>query len=159
MTRLRYSIYRTTVGILSIAAFGLFVSRVDGESTAPTTQRVVVFPVRSLDSDSDTIAENMTSALIQSLINTRKFEVLQESQLPPIMRNSSEHLFWPKSENISLICEGTARRIGEHYQVVVQIVDGYTNSHAWSQTFESTEDDVQSVVAAVENKILVLAAR
>jgi TolB-like protein len=159
MSKLQHTIFLAIICVLSVAVIGLLASRSHDRSTVPATQRVVVFPIRSLDSDSDGLAANVTSALVQSLKKSPNFVIVQDFELPPTMRNISEHHLWPKDQNVSLIFEGTIRRTGEYYQITVQIVDGYSDSHLWSETFESTDGNVQWVLDSVESKVLTLAAR
>ena len=159
MTKLQHTIYLTIIGVLSVAIIGLLASRSRDRPDVPPTQRVVVFPIRSLDADSDDLASKVTSDLVRSLKKSPNFVIVQDFELPPTMRNSSEHHLWPKDQHISLIFEGTIRRTGEHYQITVQIVDGYSDSHLWSETFESTDGNADWVLDSVESNIFALAAR
>lgn len=159
MTKVHHAIYLTIIGALTITIIGLLTPQSIDRSDYVASYGVVVFSFRSMDSDSESIADELTTALTQSLKNVPNINIVSESDLPPNMKNSSDHHLWPKNELVSLILEGTVQSSDNGVRITAQLIDASSDAHVWSKSFVSEQDSIAAIVAAVENQVIVTASR
>ncbi len=159
MTKVHHAIYLTIIGALTIAIIGLLTPQSIDRSDQVASYGVVVFSFHAMDSNSDSIAAELTTALTQSLQNVPNINIFSESDLPPGMKDSSDHHLWPESELVSLILEGAVQSSDDGVKITAQLIDASSDAHVWSSSFVSEQDSIAAIVAAVENQVIVTASR
>ena len=159
MTKVHHAIYLTIIGALTITIVGLLTPQSIDRSDQVASYGVVVFSFHSMDSDSESVATELTAALTRSLKNVPNINIVSESDLPSSMKNPSDHHLWPKSELVSLILEGTVQSSDDGVRITAQLIDASTDAHVWSNSFVLEQDSIAAIVAAVENQVIVTASR
>lgn len=159
MSKPHHAIYLTTIGGLIVVVLGLLtLSPVDQPEPASAHQ-LVVFPFGSQDIDSEVIAAELTSALIRSLEKVPNIEVVVASDLPADMRNPGDHHLWPDGSIVSLFVEGYVQSIDDGVKITAQLIDTSSNDHVWSSSYMGDRDVASEVVAAVEDQVVLIAAK
>lgn len=153
MSRLHHAIYLTIIAALLVSIFGLLIPGPIHDTAPAASQNVAVYPFVAIDPESESVAAELTKALVRSLQKIPNIHVLTGSDIPIGMRNPSTHDQWLETGPVSFLLEGSVRSGEDGEIVVAQLVDVSSDAHSWSETFEADQVDIKRVVASVESQI------
>jgi TolB-like protein/tetratricopeptide (TPR) repeat protein len=122
-------------------------------SGAEPSLAVLPFQNYSGDSSQDYFVNGMTEALIADLARVRGLRV--------ISRTSSMHYQGQKKSipeiagelGVGLLVEGSVVRSGRRVRISAQLIDGATDEHIWSRSYEDKVEDVLSLQTKIATAI------
>ena len=117
------------------------------KATHPEIQSLAVLPMANLSGDpgQEYFADGMTETLIAGLAKVSTLRVISRTS---VMRykNSSKPLPEIAHElHVDAIIEGSVQRLGERVQITVQLIEGSTDQHLWSETYARDLRDILSL--------------
>lgn len=151
--------YIAIVGTTLMTACELKSSEPADDASQTAAQGIAVFSFVPVDQASETVAAELTSAIVQTLKHSARFNVLTQPDLPPDMQDASRHDQWPRSELVSFILEGAVKQGPEGTSITVQLVDTSSDKHIWADTFEAGSAHAKAVASAIENEVMRAANR
>jgi TolB-like protein/DNA-binding winged helix-turn-helix (wHTH) protein/Flp pilus assembly protein TadD len=133
---------------LSIVAAWLFRSR----GRAPMGIRsLAVLPLENLSGDASQgyFADGMTDELITDLSQISALRVISRTSVM-VYKGARKPLPQIARElNVDAVVEGTVLRSGDHVRITAQLIDGSTDKHLWSQSYEGELRDT----LALQNRV------
>jgi len=129
--------------VLIIAAIGWLILRKPPVAAANTIDAVAVLPFTNDDPQTQHVSDGLTEILIDRL-----------SRLPDLRVMARETVFSYKGKdphkagqamNVGGIVTGNMRRLGDRYQIHVELIDVKDGSQLWGHQFEATAATLTSV--------------
>lgn len=130
-------------------------SAITGSSIMDKSVAVLPFVAMSSGPDDEFFADGMTEEILNSL-----------AQLPELLVTARTSAFAFKGQDIPVqeiaevlgvrhIVEGSVRRSGERLRVTAQLIRANDGFHLWSETFDSTSEDMIEVQENIAEEIAV----
>ena len=156
---------RVIIGVLAVAlawfAWDKFGGPTESDPTAASTsvsdKSVAVLPFVAMSSgpDDEFFADGMTEEILNSL-----------AQLPELLVTARTSAFSFKGKDIPIqqiaetlgvqhVVEGSVRRSGDRLRVTAQLIRANDGFHLWSETFDSTSEDMIEVQENIAEEIAV----
>ena len=119
---------------------------------------VIPFKTITKDSSSQYIAEGVREAILNNLFKIDELEVGSRTSAE-IYRNSLKTVPEIARElGVANILEGSAQKFGDKIRITVQLIDGKTDNHLWSEEYDRDWGDIfviyteiaENVAAALE---------
>jgi len=134
------------LGLLILAALGFWAGREATTSTAPSTREfsIAVLPFENLSGDEsrDHLADAFTEDLITDLSRIRDAFVISRSTTFTYRGRNIEASSVARELGVRYVLEGSLRFSGDSVRINVQLIDGQTDSHIWSDRYDRTLADV-----------------
>jgi TolB-like protein len=118
-------------------------ARVDSYGDASIV--VLAFQNVSSDSDQEFFADGVSEEILNLLAAIPELRVISRSSAftykdrdVPIPQIASEL-------NVSYVLEGSVRKAGDRIRVTAQLIEGGTDTHLWSQTWDRTLNDIFAI--------------
>jgi serine/threonine-protein kinase len=121
-------------------------------STPPRIASIAVLPLDNLSgqADEDYFAAGMQDGLITELARLRTLDRVIERRSTRRFANTDQPIAEiAKTLNVDAIVTGSVRRAGERVVVSAQLIDGATERHLWTNSFERDARDVLSIQSDV----------
>src|SRR6266851_3478484 len=157
---------RRVWAITTLVALGLVVAggltwlsrQRNTESAASASSRIrslAVLPLQNLSgsSDQDYLADGMTEALIGRLSTIRGLRVISRTSSMQFKGTRSSVPEIARKLNVGAVVEGSVIRSGDRVRVTAQIIQGETDVHLWSGTFDRELRDVLELQSEVAQSI------
>jgi TolB-like protein/DNA-binding winged helix-turn-helix (wHTH) protein/Tfp pilus assembly protein PilF len=153
---------KVTLIVLALAVVALLVPKVGWRYRYPgathsrvNIQSLAVLPLENLSGDSsqDYFADGMTDELITILGQIGSLRVISRTS---VMQYRGVHKPLPQiaSElNVDAIVEGTVVRSGGQVRITAQLIQGSTDNHLWSQSYEGDLKDVLALQQQIANAV------
>lgn len=143
------------VGFLLFDKFYLTPETPAPEETVAEAKSVAVLPFADLSegNDQEWFADGLTEEIINSLAGLPELQVTARTssfQFKGVDRNIGEIA---KILGVTTVVEGSVRRIGDRLRITAQLIRASDGFHLWSDTYDSTADDLFDVQADVAEKI------
>lgn len=142
--------------VIAVAAQGAVSRR---HSTAasglPAIQALAVLPLENLSGDpgQDYFADGMTDAIITNLAQLGSVRVISRTSVMPY-RGTRKSLRDIAGElHVDAIVEGAVIRAGDRVRIDARLVEGATDRHLWSATYERNVAEVTSVQTDIARAI------
>jgi TolB-like protein/DNA-binding winged helix-turn-helix (wHTH) protein/Tfp pilus assembly protein PilF len=121
----------------------------------PEIQSIAVLPMTNLsgDAEQEYFAEGMTEELITQLAQIDALKVISRTS---VMRYKGSKKSLPeiaRDLGVRGIVEGTVLRIGGRVRITAQLINGETDTHLWSGSFESGLSDVLTLQRNIARSI------
>ncbi|MHA1543786.1 MAG: hypothetical protein ACTSU8_01480, partial [Alphaproteobacteria bacterium] len=116
---------------------------------------VAVLPFADLSegSDQEWFADGLTEEILNSLARLPELQVTARTssfQFKGVDRDIGEIA---KTLGVATVVEGSVRRIGDRLRITAQLIRASDGFHLWSNTYDSTADDLFDVQGDVAEKI------
>jgi serine/threonine-protein kinase len=137
--------------------FGGWRDRVFGGGTRPRIESLAVLPLENLsgDKERDYFADGMTDALITELSRISALKVISRTSVMPY-KGAGKSLTQIASElGVDGVIEGSVLHDGDQVRITVQLIQGATDRHLWSDSYQR---EVGSVLA-LQNDVARAVAR
>ena len=117
---------------------------------------IVVLPFVNMSSDPEQgyFSDGVTEEILNLLAKIRELRVISRSTAFTY-RGGVNILDVAEELGVTYVLEGSVRRSGEQIRVTAQLIDGRTDTHVWSETWDragsnifAIQDEVAAVVAA-----------
>ncbi|MEE8294595.1 MAG: hypothetical protein V3R64_02685, partial [Sphingomonadales bacterium] len=143
------------VGFLLFDKFYLTSETPVPQETVVEAKSVAVLPFADLSEgqDQEWFADGLTEEILNSLARLPELQVTARTssfQFKGVDRNIGEIA---KTLGVTTVVEGSVRRIGDRLRITAQLIRASDGFHLWSNTYDSTADDLFDVQADVAEKI------
>ena len=113
--------------------------RVHGGNRPSTVIRsLAVLPLESLSSDAsqDYFADGMTDELISDLGQISALRVISRTSMMAYKHTRKSLPQIARELNVDAVVEGTVLRSGDQVRITAQLIEGSTDRHVWSQSYQ-----------------------
>src|SRR5712664_2526124 len=120
--------------------------RLLGRSGTPPIHSLAVLPLHNLSADpaQEYFSDGMTDALITELAQVGSLKVISRASIMRYKKTDKSSPEIARELNVDGIIEGTVQRSGDHVRITAQLIDGSTDRHLWSSSYDR---DVRDVLA------------
>jgi TolB-like protein/DNA-binding winged helix-turn-helix (wHTH) protein/tetratricopeptide (TPR) repeat protein len=115
------------------------------EATAGRSIAVLPFADMSADQDQEFMGDGIAEELLNLLARIRGLRVISRSSSFSLKDTPIDARAIARKFDVAYILEGSVRTSGDRIRVTAQLVDGRTDSHVWSETYERGLDDVFAI--------------
>ncbi len=114
------------------------------EDWNPSPDSIAVLPFEDLSEGGDKVylAEGISEEILNSLAQSTELTVVARTSSFSFKDTRTAIRAIARQLNVAHVLEGSVRAQGERVRVTVQLVDGATEAHVWSQTYEDQLRDV-----------------
>ncbi len=132
-------------------------NRTRSTASAATTYSVAVLPFIDMSESKDQryLADGVTEEILNHLAQASNLRVISRTSTFALRDASLDVTVIGEKLGVDYVLEGSIRRSGARLRITAQLIDVATNSHAWSQTYDRTLDDL----FAVQDEIATSVAR
>jgi len=128
-----------------------------GSTLEPTAfnKSIAVLPFNTItkDSTSQYIAEGVKEAILNNLFKIKKLQVGSRTSAETY-RNSPKRIPEIASElGVATILEGSAQKFGDKIRITVQLIDGKTDNHLWSEEYDRDWGDIFAIYTEIAEKV------
>jgi TolB-like protein/DNA-binding SARP family transcriptional activator/Tfp pilus assembly protein PilF len=129
--------------LLGALGFGVVMQR--RSAAAPAVRRIAVLPLQNLTGDStqDYFVDGMHEALIGALARIEAAGVISRTSV--LRFRGAERPSLPAIATqlgVDAVVEGSVFRAGDSVRIAVQLIDGRTDQHLWSETYLRDVHDI-----------------
>ena len=120
--------------LASLAAWNVHV----GNRPSTVIRSLAVLPLESLSSDAsqDYFADGMTDELISDLGQISALRVISRTSMMAYKRTRKSLPQIARELNVDAVVEGTVLRSGDQVRITAQLIEGSTDRHVWSQSYQ-----------------------
>ena len=135
----------------SVAAW----KRYSGSRQSSVIRSLAVLPLESLSSDAsqDYFADGMTDELISDLGQISALRVISRTSVMAYKHSRKPLPDIARELNVDAVVEGTVLRSGEQVRITAQLIDGPTDRHIWSHSYQGELRDTLSLQSTVAKAI------
>jgi TolB-like protein/DNA-binding winged helix-turn-helix (wHTH) protein/Flp pilus assembly protein TadD len=118
---------------------------------SPGIRSLAVLPLESLSSDAsqDYFADGMTDELISDLGQISALRVISRTSVMGYKRARKPLPQIARELNVDAVVEGTVLRSGDQVRITAQLIEGSSDRHLWSQSYEGQLRDT----LALQNQV------
>src|SRR5246127_3450022 len=136
--------------LLLIAFVGIWKAR-SRNRPSPDIRSLAVLPLESLSGDAsqDYFADGMTDELITDLGQISALRVISRTSVMAYKRARKPLPQIARELNVDAVVEGTVLRSGDQVRITAQLIEGSSDRHLWSQSYEGQLRDT----LALQNQV------
>jgi TolB-like protein/DNA-binding winged helix-turn-helix (wHTH) protein/Flp pilus assembly protein TadD len=118
---------------------------------SPVIRSIAVLPMESLSNDAsqDYFADGMTDELISDLGQISALRVISRTSVMTYKHARKALPQIARELDVDAVVEGTVFHSGNHMRITVQLIDGATDRHLWSRSYEHESRDA----LALQNEV------
>jgi TolB-like protein/DNA-binding winged helix-turn-helix (wHTH) protein/Flp pilus assembly protein TadD len=130
-----------------------------GNRPLPVIRSLAVLPLESLSSDAsqDYFADGMTDELISDLGQISALRVISRTSMMAYKHTRKSLPQIARELNVDAVVEGTVMRSGDQVRITAQLIEGFTDRHVWSQSYQGELRDTlalqNNVARAIADQI------
>jgi len=134
-----------TVAIVATIWVGLR-DRIAGRTGHPRIQSLAVLPLTNLSGDTGQqyIADGITETLITDLSQISALKVISRTSVMRYRKTDDPLPQIARELGVDAVVEGSVTRAGDRVRITAQLIEGNTDKHLWSKSYER---DLQDVLA------------
>jgi len=132
-----------------------------GSSDKPTAHipqkaSIAVLPFENLsdDKDQEYFSKGMTDELIGDLAKIKNIFVISRNSAFTYKDKSLKAQQIAEELNVRYILEGSVQRSGNKVRIRAQLIDGKTDHHLWSESYDGVMDDIFELQDKITGKIV-----
>jgi serine/threonine-protein kinase len=125
----------------------------DAEPSRPPSVAVLPFLNLSADPENEYFADGITEDVILQLAKIRSLKVISRGSVMPFKRRERSIREVAATLEVSSVLDGSVRRVGDRVRIVAQLIDGETDRHLWSQTYDRELTDIFAIQTDVALQI------
>ena len=117
---------------------------------------IVVLPFVNLSSDEEQayFADGLTEELLNLLAKMPELRVISRSTAFTFKGKEVVVPEVARKLNVSHVLEGSVRKAGNQIRVTVQLIEGPTDTHLWSETYDRQLDDIFTIQDEVSQHVV-----
>lgn len=129
------------------------------DASAAGIRSLAVLPLKNFSGnvEQDYFADAMTEALINDLARIRTLQVASRTSVMAYKARSLPISSIARELKVDALVEGSVMRVGPRVRITAQLIDGKTDRHLWSDTYEREYKDIlflqKEVARAVAEQI------
>jgi serine/threonine-protein kinase len=128
-------------------------SATDTGASRPPSVAVLPFLNLSADPENEYFADGITEDVIAQLAKIRSLKVISRGSVMPFKRRERSIRDVAATLEVSSVLDGSVRRVGDRVRIVAQLIDGETDQHLWSQTYDRQLTDIFAIQTDVALQI------
>jgi TolB-like protein/DNA-binding winged helix-turn-helix (wHTH) protein/Flp pilus assembly protein TadD len=143
----KISVFVVLLVMVSLATWKLY----SWKHPSPIIRSLAVLPLESLSSDpsQDYFADGMTDELISDLGRISALRVISRTSVMAYKRAHKPLPQIARELNVDAVVEGTVLRSGDQVRITAQLIEGSSDRHLWSQSYEGQLRDT----LALQNQV------
>src|ERR1700757_3011210 len=143
----KISVFVVLLVMVSLATWKLY----SWKNPSPIIRSLAVLPLESLSSDpsQDYFADGMTDELISDLGQISALRVISRTSVMGYKRAHKPLPQIARELNVDAVVEGTVLRSGDQVRITAQLIEGSSDRHLWSQSYEGQLRDT----LALQNQV------
>ena len=154
VARSRSRLWVIAASLVLVASFGVWTLR-SGSGAPPAIRSLAVLPLESLSNDAsqDYFADGMTDELIADLGQISALRVISRTS---VMLYKHTRKLLPqiaRELNVDAVVEGTVLRSGNQVRITAQLIEGATDRHLWSDTYQGELRDTLALQNTIARAI------
>jgi len=115
------------------------------ESYGDASIAVLAFENMSPDSEQEFFADGISEEILNLLATIPELRVISRSSAFTYKGREVPIPQIARELNVAHVLEGSVRKAGDRVRVTAQLIEGGTDTHLWSQTWDRTLDDVFAI--------------
>ncbi len=115
---------------------------------------ILPFENMSNDPEQEYFSDGMTDELIGDLAKIEDIFVISRNSAFTYKGKSTKVQQIAKELNVRYILEGSVQRSGNKVRIRAQLIDGKTDHHLWSESYDGTMDDIFELQDKITGKIV-----
>jgi serine/threonine-protein kinase len=119
----------------------------------PPSVAVLPFLNLSADPENEYFADGITEDVIAQLAKIRSLKVISRGSVMPFKQRERSIREIASTLEVSSVLDGSVRRVGDRVRIVAQLIDGETDQHLWSQTYDRQLTDIFAIQTDVALQI------
>jgi serine/threonine protein kinase/tetratricopeptide (TPR) repeat protein len=111
------------------------------------TASIAVLPFRNLSADPENeyFADGITEDVIAHLSKIRALTVISRGSVMTFKQRTTSMKEIGATLGVATLLDGSVRRAGDRVRIVAQLVDGGSDRHLWSETYDRKLDDIFAI--------------
>jgi len=114
---------------------------------------VLPFANMSNDPEQEYFSDGMMEEILNHLFQIGDLLVTSRTSVMKFKGTTKSIPEIAKELGVSTILEGSVRKSGNRVRITVQLIDGYTDKHLWSESYDRDLDDIFSIQSEVAKTI------
>ncbi|MDA0197127.1 MAG: hypothetical protein O2951_19175, partial [Bacteroidetes bacterium] len=155
------------IGLLVLALIGQFIYNKywgANEASSTTSQNIVsanigksiaVLPFTNMSSDpeQDYFSDGVMEEILNHLVKIRDLKVISRTTMMQYKGTSKSLSDIAQELKVATLLEGSVRKAGDQIRITVQLIDGNTDVHIWSETYDRKMEDVFAIQSEVAQQV------
>jgi len=144
------------IGVIALVGVSYFLLRNrKAESVPPKIKSLAVLPFKNLSGDpaQDYLAEGMTEELIDRLAGIRDLRVISHTSVMRFKDPRSSAPEISRTLGVDALVEGSVMRDGNRIRVTAQLIQGATDEHFWSESYDRELRDALALESELAQSI------
>ncbi len=120
-----------------------------------TNKSIAVIPFANMSNDPEQeyFSDGMMEEILNHLVKIQDLQVISRTSVMQYKGTTKSTSEIARELGVANILEGSVRKAGERVRITVQLIDGGTNMHLWSETYDRKLDDVFAIQSEVAQKV------
>jgi len=114
---------------------------------------VIPFINMSNDPDQEYFSDGMMEEILNHLVKIRDLQVISRTSVMRYKGTTKSGSEIARELGVATILGGSVRKAGDRVRISVQLIDGGTNMHLWSETYDRKLDDVFAIQSEVALRV------
>jgi len=150
----RFSRFTYIVVLVALFSFALFyMNNKSNDDNSKIKLAVLPFDYYSSIGDKEYLADGLTEALINRLVQEKNFSITSRTSVMQYKTNKPAIAEVVEQLNVDWILEGSVQIENDYIQVTAQLIDGHDDTHVWSETYQQKLTDLFAIQADISDKI------
>ncbi len=128
-------------------------TEISEQETREKSIAVLPFVNMSNDPDQEYFSDGMMEEILNHLFQIGDLLVTSRTSVMKFKGTTKSIPEIAKELGVSTILEGSVRKSGNRVRITVQLIDGYTDKHLWSESYDRDLDDIFSIQSEVAKTI------
>ncbi len=118
-------------------------------------KRIAALPFASIspDPEDEYFSDGLTEEIIDTLCQVEGLEVIARTSVMNYKKKDRTVSQIAEELHVDFVLEGSVRKAGNKIRVTAQLIDGSTESHLWSQKYDSNLEDIFEVQSSVADSV------
>ena len=141
---------------IAIAYFAIDKFILDPPPPVDSDKSIAVLPFINMSSDpeQDYFSDGISEELLNLLAGVKELRVISRSSS---FAYRGDDIYVPdvsKALNVAYVLEGSVRKAGNRIRITAQLIEGRSDKHIWSETYDRTLQDVFAIQDEVSAQII-----
>jgi TolB-like protein len=113
--------------------------------SAPPSIAVLPFVDMTTEQNQEHFAEGLSEEILNSLAHSDTLRVIARTSSFSFKEQNADVLTIAQRLGVTHVLEGSVRKSGERVRITVQLIDGASSAHVWSETYDRDVQDILGV--------------
>ncbi len=126
-----------------------------GRSVALDPRRIAVLPFANMSPDAhdEYFADGMTEEIISTVSRVDQVEVISRTSVMQYKKAPKSVKEVSRELEVGTILEGSVRKAGDKFRIMVQMIDAARDRHIWVQSYDRDIRDVFAIQSEIAQKV------